>query len=514
MNVAALFAAAHTVQPDAGTVVARAGQGEARVTTITHDSRAVTPGAVFVAVPGQRADGAAFAAQAIAKGAVAVVAESPAPVDAPQGTTIPWVRTPDARRSLAELSAIVYDHPSEHLLVVGVTGTNGKTTTTYLLASVLDAAGMPCGRLGTVSVRTGPVPGNETDAAHTTPESNEVQRLLREMVTRGCKACAMEVSSHALVLQRVASLRFSAAIFTNLTRDHLDFHGDMASYFEAKRSLFDMLPPGAPAAINIDDPRGVELVSRVSRAITYGVNRAADVRPESVQASLDGLAFDVVTPRGRLAVRSPLVGWPNVSNILGVVACAVALDIPDAAIEQGLAQLDGVPGRFQVVSGTTDDVRVVVDYAHTDDALKNLLETARPLTHGRLITVFGCGGDRDRSKRPLMGAVAARLSDLVVLTSDNPRSEEPERIIDEIKRGILQPVDPSAPKRVGTPLLVHLDRRLAIDQAIRASRAGDVVLIAGKGHEKYQVVGDRTLPFDDVEVAKAALSQRRAAPRV
>jgi UDP-N-acetylmuramoyl-L-alanyl-D-glutamate--2,6-diaminopimelate ligase len=312
----------------------------------------------------------------------------------------------------------------------------------------------------------------------------------------------------------VAALRFAAAIFTNLTRDHLDFHGDMASYFEAKRGLFDLLPPGAPSAINLDDPRGAELAAYVSRPITFGINRAADVRPESVHSTLDGLAFDVITPRGRLAVRSPLVGWPNVYNILGVVACAVALDIPTAAIEQGLSQLDGVPGRFQVVSGTTDDVRVVVDYAHTDDALKNLLETARPLTHGRLITVFGCGGDRDRSKRPLMGAVAARLSDLVVLTSDNPRSEDPDRIIDEIKRGIVQPADPSAPKRVGTPLIVQRDRRLAIEQAIRSSRAGDVVLIAGKGHEKYQVIGDRTSPFDDVEVARAALSQRRPAPRV
>jgi UDP-N-acetylmuramyl-tripeptide synthetase len=208
------------------------------------------------------------------------------------------------------------------------------------------------------------------------------------------------------------------------------------------------------------------------------------------------------------------VGWPNVSNILGVVACAEALDVPASAIEEGLAGLDGVPGRFQVVSGSTDEVRVVVDYAHTDDALKNVLETARPLTHGRLITVFGCGGDRDRSKRPLMGAVAARLSDLVVLTSDNPRSEDPERIVDEIKRGIVQPDDKGAPRRAGTPLMVHVDRRIAIEQAVRAARAGDVVLIAGKGHEKYQVTGDRTLPFDDVEVARAALSQRRVAPRV
>jgi len=510
MTLGALVGSASSLRGDCVALATEPAAAEIRVTAIAHDSRTVTPGTLFVAVPGQHADGATFAPRAVARGAVAVVAESAAPA----GIGVPWLRTSNARRALAELSDIFFEHPSETLTVIGVTGTNGKTTTTYLLAAVFDAAGLPCGRLGTVSVRTGPTPGDETDASHTTPESNEVQRLLREMVSRGCKACAMEVSSHALVLERVASLRFAAAIFTNLTRDHLDFHGDMASYYEAKRRLFDLLPPGAPAAINLDDPRGPELAAHVSRAITFGIHRAADVRPESVQSTLDGLAFDVVTPRGKLAVRSPLVGWPNVYNILGVVACAVALDIPSDAIEHGLAQLDGVPGRFQVVSGTTDDVRVVVDYAHTDDALKNLLETARPLTHGRLITVFGCGGDRDRSKRPLMGAVAARLSDLVVLTSDNPRSEDPDRIIDEIKRGIVQPVDPSAPKRAGTPLMVQRDRRLAIEQAIRASRAGDVVLIAGKGHEKYQVIGDRTTPFDDVEVARAALSQRRPAPRV
>ena len=511
MTLAALIAASPTLREAA--VGVASGVADVHVSAVTHDSRAVTPGTVFVAIVGHRADGAAFAAQAISQGAVAVVAESDPPNDPLATTSVPWLHTTDARLALADLSAALYEHPSDDLAVVGVTGTNGKTTTTYLLASVLDAAGMPCGRLGTVSVRTGPLPGDEMDAVRTTPESNEVQRLLREMVTHGCRSCAMEVSSHALALHRVASVRFAAAIFTNLTRDHLDFHGDMAAYFDAKCRLFELLPADAPAIINLDDPRGAELAARLPHSVTFGVSRAADVRPESVQASLDGLAFDVTTPRGRLAVRSSLVGWPNVSNILGVVACAVALDIPDAAITLGLANLEGVPGRFQVVSGSTDDVRVVVDYAHTDDALKNLLETARTLSHGRLITVFGCGGDRDRSKRPLMGAVAARLSDLVVLTSDNPRSEEPNRIIDEIKRGVVQPSEPGGSRRAGTPLLVHAERRVAIEQAVRASRPGDVVLIAGKGHEKYQVIGDRTLPFDDVEVAQAALSQRRAARR-
>jgi UDP-N-acetylmuramoyl-L-alanyl-D-glutamate--2,6-diaminopimelate ligase len=510
VTLGALVAAARTVAPDAGHRVTRSGSEAAVVTAVTHDSRAVTPGTVFVAIRGQRADGDSFAQSAADAGAVAVVSEGPAPA----GFVLPWIPTTDARLALAELAAIVHDHPSHALSVVGVTGTNGKTTTTYLLASVFDSAGLPCGRLGTVTVRTGPQPTDEVEASHTTPEASDTQRLLREMVTRGCRACAMEVSSHALVLQRVASVRFVAAIFTNLTRDHLDFHGDMNSYFEAKQRLFDLLPAGAPAIINIDDPRGAELAARVPNPVTFGIHKDAAVRPEGIQLSLDGIACQVTTPSGPLAVRSSLVGWPNVYNILGVVATAVSLGIAREAIEAGLANLDGVPGRFQVVSGSTDDVRVVVDYAHTDDALKNLLETARPLTHGRLITVFGCGGDRDRTKRPLMGAVAARLSDLVVLTSDNPRSEDPARIIDDIKRGIVIPTDASAPKRAGTPLLVHVDRRVAIEQAIRASRAGDVVLIAGKGHEKTQTIGAKVSPFDDVEVARAALSQRRAAPRV
>ena len=400
------------------------------------------------------------------------------------------------------------------MTVTGVTGTNGKTTTTYLLASMFDAAGLPCGRVGTVTFRVGPSPSDERDASHTTPEASELQRLLREMVDAGCRACAIEVSSHALVLHRVAYMKFAAAIFTNLTRDHLDFHGDMQHYFDAKRRLFEMLPAGAPAIVNVDDPRGAELARTQPRVLTYAIDRPADIRASSMSTSFDSLSMTVDTPRGQMAIKSPLVGRPNVYNILGVVGAGIGLDLPSDAIERGIAQLDRVPGRFQVVSTTADDVRVVVDYAHTDDALKNLLETARALTKGRLITVFGCGGDRDRTKRPLMGAVAARLSDLVVLTSDNPRSEDPERIIEEIKRGIIVPAEPGAPKRLATPLMTYVDRRAAVEQAIRVATAGDLVLIAGKGHEKYQVIGGRTLPFDDVDVARAALAHRRTATRV
>jgi len=508
VTLADLVAASRALAPDAPQRVSQAGRTV--VTGIAHDSRGVSRGTVFVAIRGQRADGTSFAADAIKRGAVAIVAETPAPA----GVQVPWLRTPDARLALAELAAVFYRHPSHELMVVGVTGTNGKTTTTYLLASVLDAAGQPSGRLGTVTFRVGPSAADESAASHTTPEASEVQKLLREMIDRGCKSCAMEVSSHALALHRVDHVRFGAAIFTNLTRDHLDFHGDMQQYFAAKRRLFDMLPSGAPAVVNLDDPRGIELAGSLPRVLTYAIDRPADVRAVHIQATLEGLAFEVETPRGTMAMRSPLVGRPNVYNILGVVAAAIGLDLPTPAIERGVAALERVPGRFQMVSAGTDDVRVVVDYAHTDDALKNLLETARPLAQGRLITVFGCGGDRDRTKRPLMGAVAARLSDFVVLTSDNPRSEDPARIVEEITRGLAPTAEPGGPKRQGTPFTTNLDRRAAIEFAIKTAHPGDLVIIAGKGHEKYQVIGDRTLPFDDVEVARAALVQRRAASNV
>jgi UDP-N-acetylmuramyl-tripeptide synthetase len=506
-----LVASVHALAPDAGQRVTRAGRADMPVAGVTHDSRAVTRGSVFVAVPGARTDGALYAADAVRRGALAIVSEGPQPPE----LDLPWLPTADARLSLAELSAVFHGHPSEELALVGVTGTNGKTTTTYLLASVFDAAGLPSGRLGTVTFRVGPSASDEREASHTTPEASDIQRLLREMVDRGCRACAMEVSSHALAQHRVAHLRFRAAIFTNLTRDHLDFHGDMQRYFAAKRRLFEMLPAGAPAVINIDDPRGADLVAAFPDTVmTYALDRPADVRASHVESTLQGLAFDVDTPRGSLSVRSPLVGRPNVYNILGVIGAAVALDLPLDAIERGLAALEHVPGRFQMVSSPVDDIRVVVDYAHTDDALKNLLETARPLSSGRIITVFGCGGDRDRSKRPLMGAVAGRLSDLVVLTSDNPRSEDPDRILDEIVRGLSPTPEPGAPKRAGTPFTRQVDRRAAIESAVRMAAPGDLVLIAGKGHEKYQVLGDRTVPFDDVEVARAALAGRRSASQV
>jgi UDP-N-acetylmuramoyl-L-alanyl-D-glutamate--2,6-diaminopimelate ligase len=463
---------------------------------IAYDSRQVQPGDVFIALTGLKAVGAEFAADAIRRGAVAVVADRPAEA----ATTVPWVLVDDARAAMASLAADFYGHPSRAMQVVGITGTNGKTTTAYLLRAVFQSAGKKCGLLGTVAYSVGE---RELPALRTTPEAPDVQRMFHQMVQAGCRACVMEVSSHALALRRVDATTFAAGVFTNLTRDHLDYHGDMESYFAAKKRLFEMLPHGAPGVINLDDPRGESLKKLVSAPITYAINKPADVTPGPLTLSFEGLEFEARTPKGIVQVRSKLVGRPNVSNILATVATAAALDIPTSAIERGLASLSGVPGRFEVVSARSDDITVVIDYAHTDDALKNLLETARPLAQHRVITVFGCGGDRDRTKRPLMGAVAARLSDIVVITSDNPRTEEPARIIEEIKRGI----PPASDRSAATFAIV--DRREAIQFAIRKAQPGDLVLLAGKGHEQSQTIGGQQMPFDEAAIAREALERRR-----
>jgi UDP-N-acetylmuramoyl-L-alanyl-D-glutamate--2,6-diaminopimelate ligase len=478
-----------------------AARGGPRVTSVAFDSRAVTPGAVFVALRGARADGAAFAGQAAAKGALAVVSEG----EAPAGFPAPWIRVSDGRLAIAMLSAHFYGHPSRAMRVVGITGTNGKTTTSYLVQAIFEAAGIACGLMGTVQYRIG---SQVVDAARTTPEAPDVQRMLREMADAGCGACAMEVSSHALALRRTDGTRFAAGVFTNLTRDHLDYHGDMDRYFAAKHRLFELLPAEGQGIVNVDDRRGALLAAELGRCVTYAVDGRADVVPAKLPGSLAALSFDANTPAGTLRIRSRLAGRFNVYNLLAAAATGVALGVPHAAIEEGLARVSLVPGRFQVASsGADDDVLVIVDYAHTDDALKNLLEAVRPISAGRLTTVFGCGGDRDRSKRPLMGAVAARLSDTVGLTSDNPRSEDPERILDDIARGIA----PEQGRAGGAAPRVWrvADRRAAIDRAVSEAGPGDVVVIAGKGHEKYQVIGDHVLPFDDVTVAREALARRR-----
>jgi UDP-N-acetylmuramoyl-L-alanyl-D-glutamate--2,6-diaminopimelate ligase len=474
----------------------------AGVSAVVYDSRRVVPGSVFVALRGLKADAVEFVPQAVDRGAILVVAE----IGRPASLTAPWLHVTDARLALALLADRFYEHPSQRMPVIGVTGTNGKTTTAYLLSAMLEAAGMKSGLLGTVTYRLG---GEEREASRTTPEAPDLQHLLAEMIRQGCRSAVMEVSSHALALKRVEGMRFAAGVFTNLTRDHLDFHDDMETYFQAKRRLFEMLPDAAPGIVNLDDPRGPGLVEVCRKPVTFAITRPADVTPGPLEVTLGGLAFDIRTPRGTVPVQSKLVGRPNVYNILAAAATFQTMDLPLEAIATGIGRLPGVPGRFEVVSAPDDEVTVVVDYAHTDDALRNLLETARPLAPRRLITVFGCGGDRDRTKRPLMGMVAARLSDVVVITSDNPRSEEPHRIIEEIKRGI-----PAGPSPGGRATEIHaiVDRREAIEHAIRQGQAGDVVLIAGKGHEKYQQIGDRVLPFDDTAIARAALARRGHRP--
>jgi UDP-N-acetylmuramoyl-L-alanyl-D-glutamate--2,6-diaminopimelate ligase len=486
---------------------------EQPVAGLAYDSRRVARGDVFVGFTGERADGSAFALQAIARGAIAVVADRPLPGP----VAVPWVHVPDGRLALAILAATFYDHPSRALSVTGITGTNGKTTTSYLVRAIHERAGYPCGLIGTVHYTVG---GELRAAPRTTPEALDLQRLLKDMVNAGARACAMEVSSHALALRRVERTRFAAAVFTNLTRDHLDFHLDMGRYFAAKQRLFELLPAGAPAVVNIDDTYGATLAAACPNTVTYGLSSSADVRPGLMEPSLHGLVFEALTPAGRLSIRSRLGGRFNLYNLLAATATGVALNLPNEAIEGGLWEVSAVPGRFQVVSDPADEVTVIVDYAHTDDALQNVLEAVRPLATGRLITVFGCGGDRDRTKRPLMGAVASRLSDVVVITSDNPRSEDPEQIMDDIERGIgtasehglgtLDNTDTGSGR--ARPIgrwLREADRRVAIEHAVADAAPADVIVIAGKGHEQYQHLRDRMVPFDDVEIARAAVARRR-----
>ncbi len=479
----------------------RPGDGDAEARAISgfaYDSRRVLPGMVFVGITGERFNGSAFAPDALAQGAAAIVSDQPAPAS----VSVPWIHVADARLALAHLAAAFHGHPSRALRVVGITGTNGKTTTSYLVRAVLEQAGWPCGLVGTVHYSVG---ADLFDAPRTTPEALDLQALFRRMADAGARACAMEVSSHALALRRVEATRFAAAVFTNLTQDHLDFHGDMDRYFAAKRLLFDMLPAGAPAVVNIDDARGPALAAECPTVVSYGLSPLAAVHPGPVEPSLAGLAFDAFTPAGRIAIRSRLAGRFNLYNLLAAIAAGVALGVPADAIAGGLAALRAVPGRLQIVSEPDDDLVVIVDYAHTDDALANVLEAVRPLAAGRVVVVFGCGGDRDRRKRPLMGAVAARLADVVIATSDNPRSEDPEQILDDIERGVAGAEAPRWMRRA--------DRREAIDGAILGAAPSDVVVVAGKGHERYQIVGDRVLPFDDVDVARAALARRRLAGR-
>ena len=457
------------------------GRTEAEITAVTYRADAVVPGALHVCVPGHTSDGHDFAAEAVGRGAAALIVERDLPLDVLQ------LVVESSRHAMAAAADAFYGHPSAALDVVGITGTNGKTTTAFLLHAVLEADGRRSGLLGTVEQRVG---GRVEPVVRTTPESVDLQALLRRMVDAGDTACVMEVSSHALELDRVAGVRFAAVAFTNLTQDHLDFHPDMEHYFLAKARLFE----AAPAAINIDDPYGRRLAGEAGGAVlTYArADADADVRPHAVEIGPGGLiSLIATTPRGALPLDVRLRGGFNVENVLCAVALAEVLEVPHAAVRAGVEAVAGVPGRFEPVDAG-QPFTVLVDYAHTPDGLENVLRSAREITAGRLICVFGCGGDRDRGKRPLMGAVARRLADVAVVTSDNPRSEDPAAIIADITAGFAMDVE--------------VDRRTAIERAVAMAGPADVVVIAGKGHEQGQELADRTIPFDDREVAREALS--------
>ena len=473
------------------------------VSDVTHDSREAREGSLFVAIRGAKLDAHEFVGQVMRQGALGVVSERARPADFAGA----WIEVADARAALARAAAEVQGHPARELRLVGITGTNGKTTTAHLLAAVCEAAGECVAVLGTVGYRIG---DEQFKAEHTTPEASTVQRFLRRAVGSGCTVAVMESSSQALDLRRCDALDYEVAVFTNLTQDHLDYHGTMENYFEAKRRLFDGRLGARPrvSIVNTDDPYGARLAAELrgegARVKTFALDAEADLCAHDVQYTLEGMRF---TLRGEGAetqeVRSPLVGRPHIYNMLAAAACGLALGYALDVTARAFASCAGAPGRFERVEQAGADFAVVVDYAHTDDALRNVLATARDVVRdarGRVITVFGCGGDRDRTKRAPMGEAAATYSDITILTSDNPRTEDPEAILADAEIGL---------RRVaGCPYLKIADRREAIFRAVAEARAGDLVVIAGKGHEDYQIVGTEVLHFDDREVAREALTAR------
>jgi UDP-N-acetylmuramoyl-L-alanyl-D-glutamate--2,6-diaminopimelate ligase len=462
------------------------------VSGLEYDSRRASAGSLFFAFEGQHADGRRFAADAIRRGAIAVVSQSPRPADFSGN----WIEVEHGRRALALAARNFYGKPDERIRLTGITGTNGKTTTAYLVDAVLRAAKQTTALVGTIEYHMGP---RVLPAVNTTPESLDLIRILVELESMGGSYATMEVSSHALALGRVYGLEFYTAIFTNLTRDHLDFHSTMEEYFVAKRQLFDGAgaPPPRFAALNRDDAYARRIFcSSTTEVLWYGLSEEATVRATSISSTIQGLRFEVEYGQTRFPIESALMGHINVYNILAACSAGFSFGLSPETIAKGIAECRAVPGRFERVD-EGQPFAVVVDYAHTDDALRNTIAIARELTANRVITLFGCGGDRDRSKRPLMGQAAAEKSDLVILTSDNPRSEDPLDIMNDALVGL---------RRYDTPHLIEPDRTTAIQRAIEQALPGDVVILAGKGHENYQVLKDRTIPFDDREVARKLLN--------
>jgi UDP-N-acetylmuramoyl-L-alanyl-D-glutamate--2,6-diaminopimelate ligase len=458
---------------------------------LEYDSRRAGPGSLFFAFPGSRVDGRKFAADAVARGAVAVAGET----DPPPDLSAAWIQVEHGRRALALAARNFYGKLDEQLNLNAITGTNGKTTTAYLVDSIFRTAGRTTAMIGTIEYH---LAGRVLPAVNTTPESLDLHRIFAELAAQGGTHVTMEVSSHALALGRVFGLQFSTAIFTNLTRDHLDFHHTMEEYFAAKQMLFTGAgaPPPRLAVINRDDEHGRKLkIPEGSKTLWYGLGPEANVRARHISSTFQGLRFDLQYHDKRFPVTSRLVGKINVYNILAAAGAALGQGIPPETVARGVAALEAVPGRFERVD-EGQPFMVVVDYAHTDDALRNTINVARNLGPKRILTLFGCGGDRDRTKRPLMGQTAAELSDFVVLTSDNPRSEDPLSIMNDALVGI---------RRTDVAHVVEPDRKAAITRAIKEARPGDIVILAGKGHETYQVLKDQTIHFDDREVAREVL---------
>jgi len=463
---------------------------------VAADSRKVKPRALFFALHGAQSDGNAFVRDAVSRGAAAIASEETVPALIPSSVT--WIRVREARKALAVTAANFFRHPAEALQLVAVTGTNGKTTTSSLVDSIVKASGAKTGLFGTIAYHT---PLGEYPAPNTTPESVDLQGLLAEIRDAGGRFAVLEASSHSLAMERVWGCHFAAAVFTNLTREHMDYHKTFEDYFAAKKKLFEGTGAGAPdvAVINADDAYGKRLTGLAKKTVTYGLESDADITTKKFQLTFNGLAFTAQTPHGKVQVASSLVGRINVYNILAAIGAAQALGLSAEIIQDGIRSLTSVSGRFERID-LGQPYFVVVDYAHTDDALENLIRTARELNpKGRIITLFGCGGGKDRTKRPVMGEVTGRLSDLTILSSDNPRTEDPLKIISDIIVGL---------QKTPGKYLIEPDREKAIGAALDEARAGDIVLLAGKGHENYQILADRTLEFDDRDVARRALRGR------
>jgi UDP-N-acetylmuramoyl-L-alanyl-D-glutamate--2,6-diaminopimelate ligase len=488
------------------------GDLDTEITAVTADSRLVKPGALFVAVPGLQTDGAKFVDQAISKGAAAVVFGGQAPTPVRTGE-VPVLQADDARKAVAIIAANFYGHPADKLSLVGVTGTSGKTTTTKMIESIFDAHAKgtdeAVGLIGTIEYRAG---DERLTADRTTPDAVVLQEWFAKMADAGVRHAVMEVSSHALALKRTYGIKFAAAVFTNLSRDHFDFHKDFDDYFAAKRILFDQIPSARAAVVNRDDPYGLRLIEDLGDAVTFGMSEADITPAPGFEVSVNGLRGKLRTPIGDISAESNLLGAPNLSNWMAAVGAAIVVGIGREAIEAGIRNLQSVRGRFERVAPppSAASPTVIVDYAHKPDALEKLLRAVRDVApKHELVLVFGCGGDRDKGKRPQMGEIAIALADKVIVTSDNPRSENPDAIIDDILRNVAPPPPAAgAGKGIGATLRRITDRREAIARAIEEASDGQFIVIAGKGHETYQVVGDRIIHFDDREEAELALKKR------